>query len=136
MTRLLLRLLLIVSLVFNGVGAPWAAAPSPAAAGGHDHAAMASHGASEGIASGSDCHHGHAADMSSGMNHDAHGKAAGDDRSCCGDAHCTCGCMLPPVLGRFAVTLPVLRWSIAPVVEPVTRAVVRHTAAPFRPPAV
>jgi hypothetical protein len=138
MNRLLLRLLLIVSLVFNGVGTPWAAAKAPAASGSHDHAAMAHH-ASEGAASASDCHHGNSADLPAGMDHHSHGNAAGEpaaDRACCGDAHCTCGCMLPPVLGRFAVTLPVLRWSLAPVAEPATRAVVRHMAPPFRPPAV
>lgn len=138
MSRLLLRLLLILSLVLNGMGTPWATSAAPTAPGGMDQAAT-SHDESGGAALASDCHHGIAADMSPGMDHAVHGRAAGDpvaDHACCGDAQCTCGCMLPPILGRFAATLSVLRWNLAPVVEPPTRAAVRHRAPPFRPPAV
>jgi hypothetical protein len=134
MTRLLLRLLLIVSLVTNGVAAPWAMA-HPATGGGHDPAAMVAQSAPDEGSAGSDCHHG-----ASHGDHAAMGPAASepsvpDDRSCCDGPSCTCGCMLPPVLARVALNLPVMVWSAAPVVEPVTRAGVRRALPLLRPPA-
>ena len=135
MTRLLLRLLLIVSLVMNGVGAPWAMANTPGGSAGHDHAAMVAHAASDEGAS-SDCHHGaHQADHA-GMGHaDAGSPSEPTDRSCCDGPNCTCGCTLPPVLARFVANLPVLAFTAAPVAEPATRAGVRRTIPLLRPPA-
>ena len=134
MARFLLRLLLIVSLVTNGVAVPWAMA-KPADAGGHDHAAMVAHSP---MVDMTDCHHGASHGSHGAMDHAAPGSdspSAPEDRSCCDGANCTCGCMLPPVLARFALSLPVFTWAEAPVAEPTMRAVGRRTVPPFRPPA-
>jgi hypothetical protein len=137
MAHLLLRLLLIVSLVTNGAAAPWAMAHA-AKGSGHDHAAMLAQASSDEASGGSDCHHG-----ATHADHTAMGHAASDpaapsapaDRSCCDGPNCTCGCMLPPVLARFALNLPVIAWTAAPVVEPATRSGVRRALPLLRPPA-
>ena len=137
MARLLLRLLLIVSLVTNGVAAPWAMA-HPAKATGHDHAAMMAQASSDEASAGSDCHHGASHVDHADMGHaapEADTPATPVDRSCCDGPNCTCGCMLPPALARFVLNLPDLAWTAAPVVEPATRAGVRRAIPPFRPPA-
>ena len=138
MARILLRLLLIVSLVTNGVAAPWAMA-HPAKGSGHDHAAMVAQASSDEASAGSDCHHGASHGDHPAMGHaapEAETPAAPVDRSCCDGPNCTCGCMLPPVLARFALNLPVLTWSAAPLVVPATRAGVRRAMPLLRPPAV
>lgn len=137
MARLLLRLLLTLSLVTNGVAAPWAMA-MPADAGDHDHAAMVANASMDDMPAGTDCHHGGSHGSQGAMDHaapESDSLAAPDDRSCCDDPNCTCGCVLPPVLARFALSLPVFTWAAAPVAEPTTRTVVRRTVPPFRPPA-
>jgi hypothetical protein len=138
MARLLLRLLLIVSLVTNGVAAPWAMA-NPGGAGGHDHAAIVENAPPDDASSNTDCHHSDNHDGHAAMGHatpEPSPPSAPADRSCCDGPNCSCGCMLPPVMARFVLTLPILAWSAAPVVEPTTRAVVRSAVPPFRPPAV
>ena len=136
MTRVLLRLLLMVSLAMNGVGAPWAMAKSTSDTAGHDHAAMMAHAPAEQTPASSDCHHGAHHGSHDGMGHrDAGAPAEPADRSCCDGPDCSCGCMLPPVLARFVANLPVLAFTAAPVAEPATRAGVRRTIPLLRPPA-
>jgi len=129
----LLRLLLIASLVLNGLASAWA---MPAHTG---------HGAQ--TASG---HHGNHAQPKQHAMHDAHGamdhaapamdhdQSPGDSPSdeCCEGASCHCGCLMPPMLPavahralpHFLVAIPAS--AFAPEV------LVIHTTAPFRPPAV
>ena len=121
MRRILLRLLLIVSLVMNGVAAPWAVAKvrSDAAVAESGHRAM------------SDCHRNDAAEAVADA---VQGEAS--ERSCCGSSGCDCGCLLPPMSPRLSVALPAVAWSAAPASVPPTRAMLQRVAAPFRPPAV
>lgn len=120
MPRLLLRLLLIVSLVMNAVGAPWAVAGTPVGSGAHDHAAMMANTGSE-PADAMDCHHA--------------ASSAAEVRSCCDGPSCRCGCVLPPALTRVVLILPLPTWDIAPFAVPAMRGVVRRAVPPFRPPA-
>jgi hypothetical protein len=135
MTRVLLRLMLIVSLVMNGVSAPWAMAKEAQSTGHEHHLAMASQATETQVSPASECRHGGHAGMD-------HGQKPGDapstetERSCCDGPNCSCGCMLPPMLARFVLNVPVLEWTATPTAEPSTRAVVRRAAPPFRPPAV
>jgi hypothetical protein len=132
MGRLLLRLLLIVSLVMNGVGAPWATALAA------DRVSDSTTQHESGSASISDCRHGGTSHASASMDHAHHGRGAqekADARSCCDDAFCTCGCTLPPALSLPVTMLRMQQWAAAPVAGSVIRAVVRHAAPPLRPPA-
>jgi hypothetical protein len=126
MARVLLRLLLIVSLVMNGVAAPRAMAAMTHHHGGHAHApAMAEAGAKQ---------HAHAAmghhDMASTMDsHGAHAKS-----SCCDGMFCSCGCVLPPMIALPVLPALAKAWSEAPArTVPALLAAVR-TRPPLRPP--
>ena len=139
MTRLVLRLLLIASLVMNGAGASWAMVEASVEGDGHGHhqTAMVQQHASTDAAAASDCHHGeHRPDHASPVPAaDGDAATAHPDRSCCDGTHCACGCMLPPMLARLALQLPARTWTAAPVGEPTIRVVVRRAPPPFRPPA-
>ena len=133
MSRLLLRLLLIVSLVMNGIGAPWAMAKAPVD--DHDHSRMMAQAVADVAPAMTDCH--------GGARSEAAGLAANPDRgdspppierSCCDGPQCSCGCVLPPLLIRFMPSLSALHWTAAPIAEPTMRAVARATVPPFRPP--
>jgi hypothetical protein len=126
MPRVLLRLLLILALVMNGVGAPWTMA--------HPHSphadAAAPHSAMHDSSATGHAHHGTLAGH--GQPDDA---AADLPSSCCDGPECGCGCLLPPLLARAAPDLVAFAWGTAPGTEPATRFAGRHGAPPYRPPA-
>lgn len=125
MARLLLRLLLIVSLVANGVAAPWAMAATP-------HGGHAGHAGHTGESRGAPhAHHGEHAHHET----PAPPLPADDDGSCCDGPDCQCGCVLPPMLSRPAAAALAFAWSLPPASEPTVRARVRNAIPPFRPPA-
>src|SRR5688500_14829086 len=126
MARLLLRLLLIVSLVMNGVAAPWAMArmQHADASAAHAHAAPA-----EPVPDGHAEHATHAGhEMPPGT--PAHDELG----ACCEGPGCDCGCVLPPMLARTTSGLPAICWTEAPGTEPDTRFAGRGGANPFRTP--
>lgn len=126
MARLLLRLLLIASLVMNGVAAPWAMAAMPHEAGHAGHARHESNASATQHA-----HHGNHASHQA----DAAPPATGGDGSCCDGPGCQCGCVLPPMLARPASATLAFVWSLPPASEPAVRARVGDAVPPFRPPA-
>ncbi|UXI66044.1 CopL family metal-binding regulatory protein [Tahibacter amnicola] len=133
MNRILLRLLLVISLVMNGVMAPWAMAGGPRSS--HHHAEMVAQVSAD---DGSDCHHGAGHDNAAPqLDHTGHGNGkASTDRSCCDGSTCTCGCLFSPLLARFAMELPFIAWACEPTAEPSTHALVSRAFPPFRPPSV
>ncbi|MGQ0799209.1 MAG: CopL family metal-binding regulatory protein [Pseudomarimonas sp.] len=134
MSRPLLHIVLALTLILNGISAPWAMARMDHG----DHGASGSHVAHEAAepssAPESMAHHGH---------HD-HTGAAGDqgsipdpldDGNCCDGTSCQCGCVFPPVLA-----LRMLGVTAAPIGVPVfvaaeSHLVRYHTSPPLRPPA-
>jgi hypothetical protein len=127
MARLLLRLLLILSLVMNGVAAPSAMARMrhADAGAGHRHALPAEPVSA--AHAGHESHRGHTLPAEAPPH---------DDRgSCCDGLDCDCGCVLPPMLARTSPGLPAIFWTAAPATEPATRFAGRGSAPPFRPPA-
>lgn len=130
MSGVLLRLLLIVSLVFNGVSAPWAMAAMK-----HDH------GHAHGIGAPADATSTEAAHMHHGaMDHHQmpHPDRIADRdvvRPCCDGSTCTCGCVLPPMLVPLSSPLIDAVWSPAPLRAALVLAVTSRASAPFRPPA-
>lgn len=127
MARLLLRLLLIVSLVMNGVAAPWAMANMrhADASAGHMHATAGEPARAE--------HAGHTSHVGHAM--PAEAPPLEDRGTCCDGFGCDCGCVLPPMLARMAPGLPAVVWTAAPHTEPATRFAGRSSMPPFRPPA-
>jgi hypothetical protein len=126
MACLLLRLLLIVTLVLNGAGAPWTMAhPHPADRAGTD--AMTHEAGAAG-------HMHHGPHASHGLRADA--APADTPASCCDGPDCSCGCVLPPMLARTAPILVAGDWRTAPAAEPALRFAGRHGSPPYRPPAV
>lgn len=146
MSRIPLHLLLVLSLAFNAIAAPWAMArmqhgghvhgvssvEAPAQDlerdAGHDHAAML-HASP----------HDHAA-MSEAAMHDhapmPEQTTAHDDSACCDGAMCGCGCILPPAV-PFLATVAFEPQSSLPVDVPhPALAIVARGSPPFRPPAV
>lgn len=115
MSRTMLRLLLILSLLFNGL-------TSPSAMAGVQHG---DHADTQAMPHG-DHHAGHA--MSDAP-------ADEGDGSCCDDARCQCGCSMPPTMVRVIAASTPLAWTAPPSLEPATRAVLRRGTPPFRPPA-
>jgi hypothetical protein len=117
MSRLILRLLLCLALVFNGVAAPWAQAhmrhgehaPSPMPEGHHAHHAMAAHADEQ--------------------------PAANGDMDCCESGACQCGCVLAHALPAASATQPPLRFTAAPAPTARALALVHRDTPPFRPPA-
>ena len=142
MAALLLRLLLILSLLLNGAGAPWAmehAPPNGAETAAQvatanpprseAHSGCAQHGAAEPDPARSV----DAADAADSVD-----AAAGDadPRSCCDGPGCHCGCVLPP-----AATAPAMFAKLdPPAAAPTTRLPAMggagHDRPPYRPPAV
>ena len=146
MSALALRLLLILSLVFNAVAAPWAmarmqhdghahgvdaASPQDTRqhAAGHDHATM-SHASP----------HDHAAMLHAAAHDHAptlpDQAAAHDDSACCDGAMCQCGCILPPAVAFFATLVLDPQPSLQIDIPHAALAVVARSSPPFRPPAV
>lgn len=137
MNASLLRLLLIFTLVFNGLGTPLAMAQMVHAHAGHAVMADAG-GASAAPMSMHAMHHlasspmvnaHHAMDM--GM--DMGDKVSGD---CCDGASCQCGCVMPPILMFTALVL--MRQEIVTLSQSefYDRVSATESTPPFRPPAV
>lgn len=135
MSRPLLQFLLALSLILNGISAPWAMSRMSHGddVAGSTHAAHDGRvGASE---SGAMTHHGHQQHASASG--DA-GLASGhaDHGNCCDGFFCQCGCVLPPMLELRAMGAPSLpdgpsdgvaaEWRLVPL---------RTSSPPFRPPA-
>lgn len=132
MVRLVLQSLLALTLILNGISAPWAMGRM--AHSGHGSAAHHSHGSAgrdPSVATAATDHHGH---------HDHSGgapqlPAAPDDGSCCDGTSCQCGCVLPPALSVAVAGIP------APMPGPASHAalpvllVPHHDSPPLRPPA-
>lgn len=126
MARLLLRLLLIVSLVLNGVGAPWAMAHMQ-----HEDAAGHAHSAADAATAAE--HGGHASHAGHVM--PAAMPVPDDSGACCDGAGCGCGCVLPPMLSRLTMSLPAVVQTDAPGPTREARINGPRTHPPFRPPA-
>lgn len=136
MRRLALHLLLVLSLILNGISAPFAmarmshgedgkAAPDPAAL--EVAPAVIEH-----------AHHGHHVMTDMGpASSAAQGEApAGDhDLPCCDGSACACGCVMPPALNIFTRPPTLLAHARIVFVFPVAHAVPGHDSPPFRPPA-
>jgi hypothetical protein len=131
MRRLALHLLLVFTLILNGISAPSAmsrmshgekgAAATPAA-----HVDADEH-----------AHHGHAAmEKAADVAPADHGVPDADHgRGCCDGASCACGCVMPPALSFFTrVPAPLLHAPMT-FVSPPVHAVAGHDTPPFRPPA-
>lgn len=134
MSRPLLHIVLGLTLILNGISAPWAMSRMDHG----DHGASGSHAAHDAAepspAPESMAHHGH-------HDHAAAGGDAGsmpepiDDGNCCDGTACQCGCVLPPVLA-----LRMLGVTAAPIGVPAFVAAESHlvryrTSPPLRPPA-
>ena len=131
MLRRLLQLLLALTLILNGIAAPWAMAGM---LGGHH----AQHGAQRTMqaelataVSDPHAHHDHASHHAGALPDSASNKAD----SCCDSVICQCGCVLPPALSVMMVAL-------APPPEPALRVQRRrshiaphHPTPLLRPPA-
>ena len=130
----LLRLVLALTLAFNGISAPMAMA----------HGTHSSHlgaDATTGPGSHPAGHAGHGSSAHEG-HHKGHGSAVDDGTSgdplvtsgCCGGPECRCGCILPPALPlASAVAVRHVLPQLAPAKD-VDRAPSLALAAPFRPP--
>ena len=135
MPRLILQLLLTLTLILNGISAPWAMGRMAHG----DHGSMMEHGVhgtsllpkEEGQG---DAHRGHHESMV-----DADAPSAPkrpDSGSCCDDVSCQCGCMVPP-----AVSVPVFGLLTSAVAHaeyraPHTQFVPYRDSPPLRPPTV
>ena len=116
MFRFGLRFFLILSLLFNGVAAPWAQAHMRH---GGDHAAHET-----GTAMAGHEHHATAA-----------ADSAGGDGDCCEGGACQCGCVLAPALPLPCTLLAARHWSAAPADAAPALALIDRDSPPFRPPA-
>lgn len=138
MTRCLLHLLLALTLALNGISAPWAMARMSHA----DHGTSGDRTAEVKASLAEHAHHGghagHGDHSGPGLaSRDANPVASSDGThgSCCDGTACQCGCVLPPVVPLFALSLQADRLSTVPFVFPPQRAVIRRGSPPFRPPA-
>lgn len=138
MRALTLRLLLILSLVFNAVASPWAMAqmqhdghahdgvptalqPETAM---HDHATM-SHGSTHEHADMLETAHAKVPD---------HSGAHGED-NCCDGAMCPCGCIVPPAVVFLAMLSLDPQVSLPVEIVLPGWVIVARGSPPFRPPA-
>lgn len=134
MRRLTLHLLLVFTLILNGISAPSAMAQM--SHGDHGKAGHAAVATATPAASGDHAHHGHhamAEAVEAGATTDT--PPADHDRTCCNGTNCACGCVLPPALG-LVTRLPAVP-AHAPIVFvfPAAHAQPGHETHPFRPPA-
>lgn len=139
MIRRVLQLLLALTLVLNGVSAPWAMMRMK-------HEAQTGHGThgravtpgSPGTAS-PDAHalRGHLGHhpLKTASDADAQVPVPVDDTGC-SDTNCHCGCMLPPVAAFPVLTALAHPAAVTPLVSLQQHAVIRRGSPPFRPPAV
>lgn len=135
MSRLVLRLLLALTLVCNGLLAPWAMA-------GMAGSAATIHGRHHGqdAAAGADAadlaHHRHPGDALGPLPADG---GTPDDTdgagSCCEDASCHCGCVLPPALPVVSALVLAHRLDASPANAVEAWSGIRRASPPLRPPA-
>ena len=134
MSRPLLHIVLALTLILNGISAPWAMARMDHG----DHGASGSHAAHGDVeqspAPESMAHHGH-------HDHAAAGGDAGsmpdplDDGTCCNGTSCQCGCVLPPVLALRMIGVPTVSIGMPSFVAAESHLVLYRTSPPLRPPA-
>lgn len=139
MFRLVLQLALILSLVLNGISAPWAMARMDH----ENHRAHNAHAvhpdAAQAAQAGCMGHHGHHGHHD---HHDMRAPAAGHppldpvvNRSCCDGSLCQCGCVLPPVLALRVSGVLVVSIGTPTFVTAESHPVLRIISPPLRPPA-
>lgn len=125
MIRLLFNLVLLISFLVNGLAGasahqahadrqPCAHATTPM-----DHAAMG--------------HAGHQ-EMLRQLHSSTADQAPVDGAGCCGETGCQCGCTLPTAVIAPGITVAPQATADAPSIAPVAHALIRRSAAPFRPP--
>ncbi len=133
MSHLALRLVLALTLILNGISAPWAMAMSGQ---GSTEAgtAHAMHAVTPGTdAAPPDSQHHHRPQLPVADDVAAQEDCDGQ-RSCCTDAACHCGCLLPPVVLVTLSGLPVMPESQpSDQADGAHRAGLRHPP-PLRPP--
>lgn len=135
MAYLVLRVLLVLTLLLNGVSAPWAMVRMNH--GDHERTGSHRHSAPVDAVAQTQAHIGHADHRGSIPSSDA---GTDPDRSmdgnCCDGATCQCGCVLPAG-GHYAAPLMMPHaLTTAPLVTGQTLAVMYRGNPPFRPPAV
>lgn len=134
MARLSLHWLLALTLILNGISAPWAMARMGHA--GHGATAHHTHQSVEQAATPAGDHadlqaHGHGAHLSDGEQM----PASPDDGSCCDGTSCQCGCVLPPALSLALAAVPEHVLAATAQAVPPARLLPHHDAPPLRPPA-
>jgi hypothetical protein len=136
MPRLLLHFALVLSLIFNGISAPWAMARMGHGDHGAHDARAIHHDAAQSAPHDSTAHHRHHDHLDVGAPTEA--DPSPDplaDGSCCDGSSCQCGCVLPPVLAlRMTGVLPV-SIGMPAFVAAESHPVLRRTSPPLRPPA-
>lgn len=142
MARFLLHCVLALSLVFNGIAAPFAMEHMSAST--HDHEGGAAHGTPSGDHARHGAHAEHLRPVGDpGHEHESHRAIAVDessppqqlDRSCCDSTSCQCGCVLPPATGCFAIPTIAPIAAVAPELTVTRVTMTRVASPPFRPPA-
>jgi len=135
MDRLILNFLLALTLILNGISAPWAMARMAHAGHGssshHVHEQVAS---DSGLAHASADHHAHQHGVNPGESPQA--PDAPDNGSCCNGTTCQCGCVLPPALSVALDSIPAPRTGPASHAALPVLLVPHHDSPPLRPPAV
>jgi hypothetical protein len=136
MVRFLLEALLALSLILNGISAPWAMARM--AHGEHETCSTHGHEASEQSIAGAEAvadHHAHHHDVGAAGAPASQVPHASKGGACCDGTVCQCGCVLPPALSiAFAPLIAQVMDAAAPAVSPI-HIVAAHDAPPLRPPA-
>lgn len=131
MRRAALLFLLTLSLVCNGLAAPFAMGHGSVPA-QHDHGrstAKVTEHAGHGHA-----HHG-GADSPALEQAPELPPSGQSDASCCNGTTCQCGCVLPPILTCTPIAMIAHVVAVAPEVAVMQAGVTRAATPPFRPPA-
>ena len=136
MSRPLLHIVLALTLILNGISAPWAMARM-------DHG---DHGASGSHAAHGDVEQSPAHDPMAHHGHHNHANVVGDlgsmldpvpldDGNCCDGTSCQCGCVLPPVLALRMLAVIAAPIGVPAFVAAESHLVRNRTSPPLRPPA-
>jgi hypothetical protein len=136
MSRPLLHIVLALTLILNGISAPWAMARM-------DHS---DHGASGDHAAHGDVEQSPAHDPMAHHGHHNHANVVGDlgsmldpvpldDGNCCDGTSCQCGCVLPPVLALRMLAVIAAPIGVPAFVAAESHLVRNRTSPPLRPPA-
>ena len=136
MSRPLLHIVLALTLILNGISAPWAMARM-------DHG---DHGASGDHAAHGDVEQSPAHDPMAHHGHHNHANVVGDlgsmpdpvpldDGNCCDGTSCQCGCVLPPVLALRMLAVIAAPIGVPAFVAAESHLVRNRTSPPLRPPA-